>query len=100
MQQLIEISMENDRKVFVLGITRVIDVKTSPVAWSKIRFYKNEWIETYDKALEQVSRRNNVKFIPVFDLLDDEDLDDGVHPDEKGHEKIFRRVLENLNLKD
>ncbi|MEA1963419.1 MAG: hypothetical protein U9M94_04270 [Patescibacteria group bacterium] len=35
-------------------------------------------------------------FIEMFDLLNDEDLEDGLHPNSDGHEKMFKRVRDFL----
>ena len=57
--------------------------------------YFNNTIKKYDKALEEFCNTNNIEYIKMFDLLEDEDFsDDGIHPNEKGHEKIYKVINE------
>ena len=36
---------------------------------------------------------NNVQYLKLFDLLQQTDFfDDGIHPNEKGHEKIYKAI--------
>lgn len=68
--------------------------KTMPVPWIDI-FYKNENIKRYSKIMEDVCREQNVLFLDVPDLEKGE-FDDGLHPNEKGHKKIFEVVRDFL----
>lgn len=68
--------------------------KTMPVPWIDI-FYKNENIKKYSKIMEEVCREQNVLFLDVPDLEKDE-FEDGLHPNEKGHKKIFEVVKDFL----
>jgi lysophospholipase L1-like esterase len=40
--------------------------------------------------------KENLYFIDMFDLLKKNDLEDGLHPNAKGHEKIFEKVKDYL----
>ena len=51
----------------------------------------------YDSIIKFVCKEENVGFIPLIDLMNDSLLFDGLHPNTKGHELIFDRVLEYLN---
>ena len=68
--------------------------KTMPVPWIDI-YYKNENIKKYSKIMEDVCREQNVLFLDVPDLANDE-FEDGLHPNEKGHTKIFEVVRDFL----
>ena len=64
--------------------------KTIPVPWADI-YYTNKNIRTYIDIMKDVCQKNDVTFLDL-ELLDDEDFDDGLHPNASGHEKIFIRV--------
>ncbi len=66
------------------------ETKTMPVSWIDI-CYSNKNIQKYSKIMEEVCAENEVPFLDI-DLLDDDDFDDGLHPNAQGHEKIFLQV--------
>lgn len=64
--------------------------KTTPVPWIDI-YYKNENLKKYSKIMEEVCHEQNVLFLDVPDLADNE-FEDGLHPNAAGHERIFEVV--------
>ena len=55
--------------------------------------YFNSTIEKYDTVLAKYCAINNVEYLKMFDVLDDSDLcDDGIHPNDNGHEKIYKAI--------
>lgn len=68
--------------------------RTTPVPWIDI-YYTNKNIQKYHKIMEGVCRRNDVYFLELR-ALDKGDFDDGLHPNMKGHEKIFIQVRDFL----
>lgn len=76
-------------KVLILGCKKVNEKLTNPVAWDKDVAYTNETIKEYDDRLEELSKKIGVSYLKMFELLDYNDLEDGVHPNSAGHEKIF-----------
>jgi lysophospholipase L1-like esterase len=40
--------------------------------------------------------KNNLGYVYTFDLLNNSDFEDGLHPNSKGHEKIFSKVKEYM----
>lgn len=83
-------------QIIFIGLTKVDEEKTLPIPWHKDFYHKNEDVVTYDQAIKDLCQKNNLLFIPMYDLLDKEDLDDGLHPNSAGHEKMFQRVKEFL----
>ena len=85
-------------KYFFVGINNVIDSITDPVPWHLDISYKNENIKKYNKIIKLICEENNINFIDIFNLLNRSDFynDDGVHPNPKGHQKIFEIVKESL----
>ena len=47
--------------------------------------------------MQKIIEESGCRYIHTFDLLNNNDLcNDGYHPNEKGHEKIFQKVKEAL----
>ncbi len=78
-----------DRLVFV-GLTNINEKITLKLDGDKI--YKSEYVKKYNSIIEELCKAENILFIPLFDLLKESDLEDGLHPNSKGHEKIFQKI--------
>ena len=77
----------------MLGLTNVIEERTTPILWNNNEIYFNDTIKKYDIALEDYCNMNKVQYLKLFDLLQQTDFfDDGIHPNEKGHEKIYKAI--------
>ena len=50
----------------------------------------------YDDILKKVCKNNNIAYIPMFDILENEDFIDGLHPNMNGHKKIYEEIVKNL----
>ncbi len=97
-EKLIEIAKKHTNNIIIIGLTKVDEEKINPIfIKEKRKYYKNENLERYDKAISDLAKEHNIKFIPTFDLLDEKDLsDDGLHPTPAGHRKLFVRIREGL----
>jgi len=84
------------KKVLFVGITKVDESKTSPIPWSKSTYYINKNIRQYNGIVKDFCQENDVFFIETFNLLDKDDLIDGLHPNSQGHQKVFRKVRDFL----
>lgn len=84
------------QEIVFVGITRVDETRTAPVAWNEDIFDTNESISSYNSAIEDICEEAGLPLIKMDDLLEDGDLDDGQHPNSGGHEKIFLRVKDFL----
>lgn len=88
--------------VYLCGLMKVTEKLVNPLPVSKSgKSYKNRHIKEYDNILLSVAEEKEVSFIPLYELLNEEDLFDGIHPNSQGHEKIFdcvrlRLVEDNL----
>lgn len=81
-----------DRLIF-LEMTKVVDDKTNPwYVFDDGILWKNSIIQKYNKTLKEFCEKEKINFIPMFDLLNDEDLPDGLHPNSVGHRKMFERI--------
>jgi lysophospholipase L1-like esterase len=84
-----------DEIIFV-GLTRVDETKTVPVPWNPDICDTNESISAYDAEIKDICAEAGIPFIEMLDLIGDDDLDDGLHPNSIGHEKMFLRVKDFL----
>ncbi len=97
--------MQQDAALIVLGLTRIeCDEK---FLWKPNEYYNNEVISEYDRDLEAIlkfdseleefCKENKIKYISMQDVLQKDDFIDGLHPNQKGHKKIFERIKKYLN---
>lgn len=84
-----------DEVVFV-GLTRVDESKTTPIPWNTDKSYTNENIERLDNAIKKFCEDNKLKFIPMESVVGNDDLIDGLHPNTKGHIKIFNLMKSEI----
>jgi hypothetical protein len=50
--------------------------------------------------LRETTIKQGVKYIPMFDLLDNNDMFDGLHVNTIGQKKMFDRILEHIVFLD
>ncbi|MGC9310632.1 MAG: GDSL-type esterase/lipase family protein [Candidatus Aenigmatarchaeota archaeon] len=98
---LIGIAQKYTKKVIFIGITPVNEEQTLTVPWYHDDYYKNATICEYSGIIEQVCNKKGAKFIDLFEKFHDEkayfeNLEDGLHPNDKGHAWIFRVVRDFL----
>ncbi len=92
LRRILDISKKYSDKIIFNEITKVDEKKTNPIPWNKEAYYKNEDIKKYNIIIKELCSSNNLLFIELYDLLENIDLDDGLHPNAQGHEKIYNRV--------
>lgn len=99
-QKLIEIGQKFTSKIAFLGFNPVDESKTTPIPWSPEKHYTNGNIQKYNDIVKSVCGENNLPFIGIFEewmkVNYRELLEDGLHPNSKGHQKIFEIVKEFL----
>lgn len=84
------------KNIFFKGLMAANESKTLPVYWNKDAFYNNKSIIKYDEALKEICKENKTQYINVGDVIGRRELYDGLHPNSKGHEKIYKRVKNYL----
>jgi len=97
-KKLFEIAKEFTSKIIFIGLTPVDETKTKPIPWNTDKTYTNERIKKFDQIIENFCLKNNLKFIPINELLNNDDLIDGLHPNTQGHIKIFDRVKPEIEF--
>lgn len=91
--KIIAIATTYTNNILMLGLTNVIEERTTPILWNDNEMYFNSTIKEYDNLLEEYCITNNIQYLKMFDLLQQTDFsDDGIHPNEKGHEKIYKAI--------
>lgn len=77
-------------KVLILGITNVDD--------NNEKGYKNESVEVVNRIIEKLAKKQNLPFVDLFGILSIDEFEDGLHPNAKGHQKIFEKVKEAVEI--
>ncbi|MBT4208904.1 SGNH/GDSL hydrolase family protein [Candidatus Woesearchaeota archaeon] len=99
LEKLIIQAKKITKDIILLGLTNIDETKTLPVFWNgentNIFFNKSD-VNLYNSKIKDISQENNLKFIDMLDLLENEDLEDGLHPNSRGHQKIFNKVKDFL----
>lgn len=96
--KLLSVGKKFTDKVVFVGLTRVDESKTTPIPWNTDKSYTNENIERLDNTIKKFCEDNKLKFIPMESVVSNDDLIDGLHPNTKGHIKIFERMKSEINL--
>jgi lysophospholipase L1-like esterase len=87
-------------RFYCLGLTSVDESRVYPMRWGQNEGYSNEQIEIYNDALRNICTEKNVAFIDVYNNFIGKEaklLEDGVHPNEKGHTLMYENVLTSVN---
>lgn len=90
-KELLEKTRKFTDKIIVLGLTNV-DEKSGDHG------YTNSNISLYNDKIKSISKNQNLPFVDLFNTLAGDELADGLHPNAKGHQKIFEKVKEVLKI--
>ncbi len=84
---IIKVLQKNSNRICLIGITNVHP--NNP--WR----YSNDEIQRYNKIVTTLAQKKGIDVIETFGLLDPSTdfTKDGVHPNGRGHKKIFEKVL-------
>ncbi len=95
-KKFIEIARKLSLKIVFVGLTPVEEIKVNPMPWDTDKSPKNKNIQEYDQIIKSVCEESDVHFIEIFENWIKMDykklLEDGVHPNSEGHQKIFEIV--------
>jgi lysophospholipase L1-like esterase len=100
-KQLIKLARKYTNNVVFVGPCPANEKKSTPISWDKNKSYWNDDIKDYNNVLKSVCRRENVQFVEIFGRMEKnkEWFEDGVHPNNKAHKKIFLIVKDFLDKK-
>lgn len=94
LEEIIKRAKKITNKIIFMDLKNCDESKTMPVPWIDI-YYTNENIRKYSKIMQEVCKKNNVDFLDIKPL-ENNDFDDGLHPNASGHERIFTQVKDFL----
>lgn len=98
MQKLIDKARIFTEKIMIVGLVKGNDMLTTPLIQSTTKkSYTKERVRIYDSSLSKVANNNNLTFVDINKILNDDDFDDGLHPNINGHVKIFDKVSRELD---
>ena len=92
--EIIKRARKITNNLIFVGIKNCDESKTMPVSWIS-RYYSNDSIGKYNEIMKEICLKNKILFLDIG-LLNNEDFDDGVHPNTKGHKKIYNKVKDFL----
>jgi len=93
LKKIIRITRKYAKKIIFIGLTNVNEKKVNPWDEELGRYYYKKYIREYDEILEKFCKENNISYVKLFGLLDEnKDLYDGLHPNSEGHKKLFEKV--------
>ncbi len=102
-EKLIRLARKYSSEIIVIGPFPVNDAETNPISWNKNFYHRNENKITYNEILKAVCKKSRVRFIDVLGKAMRCDyksmLYDGLHPNSRGHEKIFE-IVKNFLTKN
>ena len=91
LEKIIEKSKKITDRIMFVGFKNVDELRTMPISWCDF-YYTNKNIKKYCEIMKDVCNEKEILFLDIFGILKKEDLYDGLHPNSKGHEKIFQKV--------
>ncbi len=95
-ENLVAQSLAMSAKIIFVGLTRVIEAKTTPIPWGPDKYYINECIDANDAALRRYCDVENIPYIAMDDMDQKLISGDGVHPNAAGHDEMFMRIRNRL----
>ena len=95
--KLIQIAKKYTKNVVVVGLTPVDEDITNPF---EDTYFTNTRIQEYDEILKNSARNNKIQYVNLFNTISKLDykklLVDGVHPNKRGYEEIYKIIKEFL----
>ena len=82
--------------IIFISCKKVDEPKTKPIPWATDYHYTNQNLKSYNQKIKDIAEKNKCYFLEIFDLLENEDFEDGLHPNSKGHQKLFLQVKDFL----
>lgn len=96
LEEIIRRAKKITDKIVFMDLKNCDESKTMPVPWADI-YYTNENGAKYSAIMQEVCQKNQAFFLDIA-ALDNEDFDDGLHPNAQGHEKVFVQVKNFLEV--
>lgn len=104
MEKIIEKISDNGFEIIIIGLTKIESDEN--FIYKPNTYSDNSQISEYDKdlklilgfdsKLKEICNDKKILYIQMQDVLQKKDFVDGIHPNRKGHEKIFERLKEYI----
>jgi lysophospholipase L1-like esterase len=88
-------------KVFLIGIAPVNEKVLDPMPWFPEYSYLDTEIKKYNNVLKKISKDENISYVSMDGVFGENVATktvDGIHPNADGHQLMFERIKEALNL--
>jgi acyl-CoA thioesterase I len=99
-ERIISLAKKYTKSVVVIGLTPVDESITNPF---EDTYFINENVVKYNEILKDVSSDERVLFIDLFSKINKLDyrklLSDGIHPNKKGYEEMYK-IISNTLIKN
>jgi lysophospholipase L1-like esterase len=95
-KRLIDEARNISQTVIFLSAGIIDEKKTKPLVWASDFYQENKNVLLYNQKIKEITEKNEVLYLDIFDSLSEKDLEDGVHPNSGGHEKIYLKVKDFL----
>lgn len=95
LQNLVQKAKQFTNAIIFVGLVKGDDRLTNPLADSTTgKSYSKENVKKYNDSIKNIALKNKLQFIDIYDDLNDMDFYDGLHPNESGHQKIFKKIIQ------
>jgi len=91
--KIIKFAKKLTDKVIILGLTNVNESLTNPFDNT---YFINSRIKEYNAIIKEQAKKQNVVFIDMFNLLNKKNLTDGLHPNTKGYDKMYKLIKKEI----
>lgn len=94
---LINMAKKYTENILFIGLSKVDEDQVCPLPWDNGISYLNKEILKFDEILKNVCKENRIPYLDIFHLFKITDLQDGLHPNSKGHKKLCDEVLKQID---
>ena len=94
-QKLIQKAKKLTKEIVLIGLTPVNDEIARDYEGT---FFSNERVKQYNDIIKSNCKKSDVLFIDVFKKIDQKYLDDGLHPNSKGYQKMYEIIKKLINF--
>ena len=93
---LIKEAKKFTNNILFVGLTKVDESKVVPVFWNNNKCYFNDKIIRFDNLIETICTKEKILYLKVYNKITLNDLLDGLHPNNIGHQKLCDAVLNKI----
>lgn len=101
-EALVKSARKFSDKIMLVGLNPVDEKETTPVFWADV-YYTNEGMRGNNQIVAEVAKAKNIPYVSIYEEMEkrlkagEDLLVDGLHPNDEGHELIFRLVQPELD---